>query len=69
MVGDTKDFDDCLIHVYATKEQAERDLERVQKGEYNEQEKMLHTFEKHTNIRIEPTKPEDEWWNDPFLAN
>lgn len=29
----------------------------------------MRAKEGHTDFRVEETKPEDEWWNDPFLAN
>ena len=67
IVGDTEKYKDCLIYTIAgDRKFAEEVLERM-KTNPSDLDKVV--MEHHTNVRIAETKPEEEWWNDPFLAN
>lgn len=68
IIGDTEKYSDCLVQVLNTsdRDEAEQRLQKFVDGtDYN----TMRLKEGHTNFRIEWVKPEDEWWNDPFLAN
>lgn len=67
IVGDTDKYKDCLIKVcYGDRKFAEATLERMLN---NPDEHDLKCMEGAHNFRVQSTKPEEEWWNDPFLAN
>lgn len=66
IIGDTEKYKDCLVVVCCGKENAEKTLARMQTAPTNEDRRRMKG---HTNFRIQETKPEEEWWNDPFLAN
>lgn len=67
IAGDTERHKDCLIRpVGEDLEHAQEVLERMLN---NPDSNDLKLMEGHTNIRIEKTKKENCWWNDPFLAN
>ena len=70
IVGDSKEYGykDCLVQVLRT-------------NSLEEAKKMFHRFlndtryevssirNRHTNLRLKSTTSDEEWWNDPFLAN
>ncbi len=66
IIGDTEKFDGCLITVSGSKEQAERDLERMTTNP-NDNDKAL--MKGHKNLRIKAVAEKDCWWNDPVLCN
>ena len=67
IVGDTDKYEGCLVYtINGGKELAEQVLDRMMN---NPNKEDLRVRETHRNLRIKETKPEDEWWNDPFLAN
>lgn len=65
IVGDTKDYNGCLIFVCGTnREHAEEVLNKLLNNPTDADKKAI---EGHTNLRIEEVS--NGWWNDPFLAN
>ena len=67
IVGDTPDYDDCLVTVcYMNEEESRKVLDRMIN---NPTKDDLELIGRHTNLRLKHTEPKDEWWNDPFLAN
>lgn len=65
IIGDSGKFKDCLVKVlYAqSAEQAQTMFQRFLNDPTERCKKD------HKNFRLKPTKKEDEWWRDPFLAN
>ena len=66
VVGDTPKYEDCLVMVAYSEENAKELAEQFNK---DEEFRKQHRVENHKNFRPKQTKPENEWWNDPFLAN
>lgn len=67
IIGDTSEYKDCLVCVcHLNKTEAEKVLDRMIN---NPTQNDLACIGKCTNLRLKNTKPEEEWWNDPFLAN
>ena len=67
IVGDTEKFGECLIYtINGGRDLAEEVLNRMLTSPDEEDKRVMQT---HRNLRIKETKKEDEWWNDPFLAN
>ena len=66
IVGDTKDYKDCLIYTCGTFERAKEVLQKMF-ADPTEQDK--EEMKKHTNIHIKEVNSNEFWWNDPFLAN
>lgn len=67
IVGDTEKYEGCLVYTVAgDREFAEQVLNKIKTQPTDLDKAVLKT---HKNLRVEETKPEDEWWNDPFLAN
>lgn len=67
IVGDTKDYEGCLIYVCGrNKEHAEDVLKRVIESPSESDRKATKG---HSNLRLKEVVSEDCWWNDPFLAN
>jgi hypothetical protein len=61
IIGDTKDYSECLVCVCGSKEYAEEVLQRMLNNP-NENDKAL--IEGHTNLRIKAVEEKDCWWND-----
>jgi len=67
IVGDTDKYEGCLVYtIMGGRDLAEKVLDRIKNNPDDEDRRMMQT---HHNFRIEETKPSEEWWNDPFLAN
>jgi len=64
IVGDTKNYNGCLVCICGGKENAETVLERMLNNP-NENDKAL--IKGHTNLRIEPVEEKDCWWNEVEL--
>ena len=61
IVGDTKEFKECLIYVCGTsRDWAEKLLDRMLN---NPTENDLRAMKDHTNLKVEEVPPEDCWWN------
>lgn len=59
IIGDTKEFSDCLICVCGTEDNAKKTLERMRVNP-TESDKLL--IKGHTNLRIKEVQKEDCWW-------
>lgn len=59
IIGDTKEFKDCLVYVCSTKELAEENLYRILNNP-NENDKKI--MKGHTNFRIKEVPYKDCWW-------
>lgn len=59
IIGDTKEFKDCLVYVCSTKELAEENLYRILNNP-NENDKKI--MKGHTNFRIKEAPYKDCWW-------
>lgn len=59
IVGDTKDFKDCLVCICGTHENAENILNRMLNNPTENDKRLMSG---HTNFRIEFIKEEDCWW-------
>lgn len=67
IVGDTKDYERCLVCPCGKKrERAEEVLNRMI-TDPTPNDKFL--TKGHTNLRIEEVEDKDCWWNDPGLCN
>ena len=67
IVGDTKEFNDCLVTICGKEESfALEVLERI-KTNPTDHDKVL--MGEMNNFRIKKVKSADCWWNDPVLAN
>ena len=60
IVGDTEMFEDCLICIGGTYEDAEKTLNRMLNNP-NENDKRLMAG--HTNLRIKLAEEKDCWWH------
>lgn len=59
IIGDTKDYKDCLIYVCGPYDNAEKVLHRML-TEPDENDKRL--MQDHTNLRIKFEPEQDCWW-------
>ena len=67
IVGDTDKYEDCLVYtIMGGRDLAEKVLDRLNNNPDDRDKRVRETMH---NFRIKETKPEGEWWNDPFLAN
>lgn len=67
IIGDTKEYKDCLVTViYGDRTTAEETLNRMLNNPTDNDKVLMKGM---TNFRIEEPKPEECWWDDPFLAN
>lgn len=67
IIGDTLEYKDCLVYVIkGDRDRAEEVLKRMLNNPTAQDSKILAT---HTNLRVEAVKPENAWWNDPFLMS
>ena len=65
IIGDSKKygFKDCLVRVLLTdnQETAKEMLRKYQEAGYDRNQ--------YSNIRLQETESNEEWWNDMILAN
>jgi len=66
IVGDTEQFEDCLVCTCSNKEHAEKVLNEFLNNPTEEDKRLIAG---HFNLRIEELDDSEGWWNDPFLAN
>ena len=67
IVGDTDKYEGCLVYtIMGGRDLAETVLDRLNN---NPDVRDMQVRETMHNFRIKETKPSEEWWNDPFLAN
>ena len=65
IVGDTEDFEECLIYTCGSDlEKAEEYLDRIINDPTDND---IKATEGMTNLRIKEVSERDQWWNDPFL--
>lgn len=64
IVGDTKEYEGCLVCICGTKENAEECLHRMLTNPNDNDKKLI---EGHTNLRIDTVKDDDCWWNQGSL--
>lgn len=67
IVGDTKDYTDCLVYACGRSEEyANSVLKHMLE---NPDERDLEIMRTHSNLRVKAEESSNCWWNDPFLAN
>ena len=63
IVGDTEKYNGCLVQAFVgnswTRDRVEAQIEKLDKRVVGD----------CVNLRVEETKSEQEWWNDPVLRN
>ena len=59
IIGDTKDYKDCLIYVCGTRDNAKRVLDRMLNDPEERDKEILKT---HSNLRIKLVPDQDCWW-------
>ena len=60
IVGDTKDYDGCLMRVCGTLECAKAELHRMLNNPTDDDKRLMQG---HHNLRIEEVSEKDCWWN------
>lgn len=70
IVGDTKDYKDCLVCICGgnDKDYADQYLKDLLNCK-RKLEGYKESIDNYSNLHVENTTPENEWWKDPFLAN
>ena len=67
VVGDSPRYEDCLVQTgFNTESEAKAFADKLNE---NPELQNKYGIKEHKNFRPKETKPSEEWWNDPFLAN
>ena len=60
IIGDTKDYKDCLVRVCGTLDKAQEALHRMLTNPTDHDKLLMNG---HSNLRIEFVPEEDCWWH------
>ena len=70
IVGDTEKYKGALVRALYGKSWTKAKAESYLKELLESEDRMDRlSIQGHTNLRIEETESEQEWWNDPILVN